>query len=330
MSDLTRFVSHLRCLSEPEPVPCQDPTAFQHDGTLRHSLALSCPPLYSAEPHGTDLLCRDIKPGFCRPRVRNAAHSRPCTVPPRADVREVPGADVRRVRMLCTWAMQMTGGRSRRSRKRRRGTCTNARRSVGAGQASDGLQTANKRTIQSEANGSALHRRCIPCCTGSQLPLQRAILLRTLACLDGTRCSRRTRRRHGIWHRHDRWVLQPIGLNGMRHLAAIPLRLFGAISKRRFTLQADGGRSSENVASPAPLQRVVAVLLQAGVVDSARMLLVFAAVPGLSAGGSPLHLAAATGNIDQVASRELRARTQSRARAHTRTHARAHMLRSAT
>jgi hypothetical protein len=53
-------------------------------------------------------------------------------------------------------------------------------------------------------------------------------------------------------------VLQPIGLNGMRHLAAIPLRLFGAISKRRFTLQADGGRSSENVALPAPLQRVVA------------------------------------------------------------------------
>ncbi len=65
-------------------------------------------------------------------------------------------------------------------------------------------------------------------------------------------------------------------------------------------------------------------MMQAGVVDSARMLLVFAAVPGLSAGGSPLHLAAATGNIDQVASRELRARTQSRARTHARTHTRAY------
>jgi hypothetical protein len=65
---------------------------------LRHSLALSCRPLYSTEPHGTDLLCRDIKPGFCRPRVRNAsAHSRPCAKSrrrcgpsPGADVREVP------------------------------------------------------------------------------------------------------------------------------------------------------------------------------------------------------------------------------------------------
>ena len=124
----------------------------------------------------------------------------------------------------------------------------------------------------------------------------------------------------------SRWVLQPVGLNGMRHLAAIPLRLFGAISKRRFT-----PAIIRECCLPTPLQCVVDVLLQAGVVDSARMLLVFAAVPGLSTGGSPLHLAAAAGNIDQVASRsphESSALARTRARARNR--ARAHMLRSAT
>ena len=196
---------------------------------------------------------------------------------------------------------------------------------------SDGLQTANRRPNPSEANGSALHRRCIPCCTGSQLLLQRAILLRTLACLDGTRCSRRTRRRHGIWHRHDRWVLQPIGLNGMRHLAAIPLRLFGAISKRRFTLQADGGRSSENVALPAPLQHAVAgnVAGRGGRLGANAACLCCCARP------LRRRVAAAPCCCDRQhrpgrVARAPRTHAIARARTHTRTHARAHMLRSAT
>ena len=37
-----------------------------------------------------------------------------------------------------------------------------------------------------------------------------------------------------------------------------------------------------------------------GVVDSARFLLVFSLVPSLRSGGSPLHIAASTGNAEEV------------------------------
>ena len=152
MSDLSRFVSHLRCLSEPEPVPCQDPTAFQHDGTLRHSLALSCPRCIPQSL--TVLIC-------CAGTSSRAFAAQGYATPPlTADrAQSLPRADVRRVRMLCTWAMQMTGGRSRRSRKRRRGTCTNARRSVGAGQC--GPATGFKQRTGDRIPAKRMGLRCI-------------------------------------------------------------------------------------------------------------------------------------------------------------------------
>ena len=208
MSDLMCFVSHLRCLSRAscrasslspsrakQTLPLSSTTALC--GTLWRFLAPRCIPqsltilifcagtssrAFAAQGYATPLLTAD--------RARS----------PGTDVDQVPAQMCAKSRCCCySWAMQMTGGRSRRSRKRRRGTCTNARRSVGPGQASDGLQTANNRTNQAKRMGlrctlhAVLHRVAVAVAT-CHSPAHASML-------HGTRYVGMLRR-HGIWRRH--------------------------------------------------------------------------------------------------------------------------------